>query len=256
MKLRWFKHYNTATNGQSLTILWEAGHFDAIAFYWRLLEMISRWESPDARGQITVNMGVLRRETNWHMDRIKKNLDRLSEHFGADLLRIEFETHPKRKCDSKLFRDCLVTISAPNWSELQENRGGKKNQNSGKTPGEVRSKNELLRNSLRLLEADRQQQPTLSSVIPSSAENCDASFNGEGLAAIESVLQQAYAGHAKRYHLRPAPRILAHFYTASDFAAWVERVINAKNCPDPENDLVGFDSYFSKALNEKLRGQP
>jgi hypothetical protein len=114
MKNKWFKHYNTASQGQTLRLLWDSGKTDTIAFYWLILELVSRWEDENSRGRLEINMGVLMRETGWKRDKIERELTRLR----SDSCSI---TIPDRPHD----RTTIVTIVIDKWLELQETRGGK-----------------------------------------------------------------------------------------------------------------------------------
>ena len=140
VKNAWFKHYNTASTGSTIRRLWDAKKFEAIALYWLVLELISRFEKDDKRGFISINLGVLRRETNWKLDKIQRELSRLY----SDSLSIVIGSSNGIAEQSELNLDTIVEISSGNWLELQETRGSKKSskdeQKVNFDPLEVRSK--------------------------------------------------------------------------------------------------------------------
>lgn len=120
--MHWFKHYNTASQGCTLRTLWDNKDYEAYGLWWILLELISRWEKPENRGEITISWSVLARETNWKRTKCRRVLLRI-----CSVSKIEMNE----------IRDGNVSFRHPNWLDLQENRGGKnqaKNeQNSGRS---------------------------------------------------------------------------------------------------------------------------
>jgi len=125
----WFKHYNNAHEGQSIFNLWASNQPEVIAFYWTLLELVSRWELEESRGELQLNLSTLRAKLGMNSQRSKKLLLKIEETFKIEVLWINEES----------FR-----VSIPNWLELQERRGGKReskfHQSSTETGIEERGK--------------------------------------------------------------------------------------------------------------------
>lgn len=122
-EMKWFKHYNGASAGNSLSLLWDAGDLEAYGFWWRLLELVSRWERPEARGKITLSWAVLRKELGWNRQRSSKVLSKIVQTLKVEVTPISEET----------FEVCI-----PNWMEFQETRGGKREAKNEQNPGEKR----------------------------------------------------------------------------------------------------------------------
>jgi hypothetical protein len=128
MKAGWFKHWNDASTGLSLRNLWDKNDMEAIAFWWKLCELVSLFEDrSDAqnRGKITIAMAVLRRETGWNARRLLSNLSK---------------TMSERLIQFEMVSDESVTISVCNWLKFQETRGQKKAKKNGKNPVDDRYK--------------------------------------------------------------------------------------------------------------------
>lgn len=130
----WFKHYNTASQGATLRTLWDNGDFEAYGMWWRLLELISVWENEDSRGEITISWNVLGRDTGWKPTKCRRVLFRIASVSNLDI---------------KELPDGNVSFLHPNWLELQERRGGKKEakeeQKNSKEGVEVRGKKKDIR---------------------------------------------------------------------------------------------------------------
>jgi hypothetical protein len=108
--MSWFKHYNLAHEGQTIAQLWAENDTECIAFYWTVLEMISRWEDPENRGTWTGNLSIFRSKLGMKKQRSYRNLTKISDRFCLALSWISDES---------------FQLSVPKWLELQENRGGK-----------------------------------------------------------------------------------------------------------------------------------
>lgn len=125
----WFKHYNNAHEGQSIFNLWASNQPEVIAFYWTLLELVSRWELEESRGELQLNLSTLRAKLGMNAQRSRKLLLKIQETFKIEVLWISDES---------------FKVSIPNWLELQERRGGKReskfHQSSTESPTEARSK--------------------------------------------------------------------------------------------------------------------
>jgi hypothetical protein len=106
----WFKHYNTAHEGQTISELWAENDHEAIAFYWTVLEMVSRWESEDRRGFWAANISIFRSKLGMKSQRSTKLLSKIAQRFQLNL---------------EWISDQSFQLLIPNWLELQENRGGK-----------------------------------------------------------------------------------------------------------------------------------
>ena len=108
---KWFKHYNTASQGHSLSLLWASSDTEAIALWWLLLELISRWEDCYARGTVALSYPLLERETGWKRSKCRRVLARISSVAEVAISEINETT---------------FAFTVPNWLELQETRGGKR----------------------------------------------------------------------------------------------------------------------------------
>lgn len=135
-KLQWFKHYNTAHEGQTIAQLWsEPGGGEVIAFYWTVLEMVSRFEDPERRGTWTANLSIFKSKLGMNRQKSSKLLRKISETFQIKVLWNSEES---------------FEVFVPKWLELQETRGGKREakieQNTGRREKrEERSKNKEIR---------------------------------------------------------------------------------------------------------------
>jgi hypothetical protein len=130
-KNSWFKHYNNASQGHTLSVLWANGDTEGIALFWLLLELISRFEDPEKRGHMTISWSVLSRETNWKQSKCRRVLARIS---------------PVANFEMNEEKDGYVSFLVHNWAKLQENRGGKREakkeqMSDRRKKREVRSKN-------------------------------------------------------------------------------------------------------------------
>ena len=137
MGLTWFKHYNTAHEGKTICELWASHDSELIAFYWTILEMVSRWEDENERGVLVVKLSTLKMKLGMNSQRSSKLLAKISSTFKIEVKEISEETYK---------------LSVPNWLELQETRGGKNKANFVQSAGrskkeEVRSKKEELKHT-------------------------------------------------------------------------------------------------------------
>lgn len=133
-KNSWFKHYNTSFDGRTMTALWASKDSELIAFYWALLEMVSRWESEESRGEVVLELATLRSKLSMNAQRSRKLLSKIVQTFE---IKVEWISEESFK------------VSLPNWLELQERRGGKREsldeQKTGKKGVEVRGKKKEVR---------------------------------------------------------------------------------------------------------------
>lgn len=121
----WFKHYNTAHEGQTMANLWAQNKTEQIAFYWTLLEIVSRWEDYDERGKIKLTLAIFRLKLNMKSTRSRRLLNEISDTFGLNLTWISDES---------------FELLVPNWLIFQETRGGKRDAKAEQTPLDVRYK--------------------------------------------------------------------------------------------------------------------
>lgn len=113
----WFKHYNEAHDGNTMSQLWAEKDFEAIAFYWAVLEMVSRWEDPEKRGSWTGKLSIFKTKLGLNCQKSRKLLLRIALTF---------------KMEVKWNLDESFTVFIPNWSKLQETRGGKREAKTSK----------------------------------------------------------------------------------------------------------------------------
>lgn len=112
--MKWFKHYNTASEGQSFELLISAKDYETAFIYWWLLEQVSKFEdtsNEENRGKITLNFSHFKRKLGLNRQRTVRVLSQIAKSFVL-------------KVDVNL--DETISVFVPNWLELQENRGGKK----------------------------------------------------------------------------------------------------------------------------------
>lgn len=124
---KWFKHYNTASSGNSIRLLWDARDYEAIAFWWRLLELVSLWETENERGTITLSWAVLRRELGWNKQKLTRIMGKIEQTFKIKLDPISGQT---------------FKVSIPNWLELQGTWGGKRESRLSQDATDLRLKTE------------------------------------------------------------------------------------------------------------------
>lgn len=121
----YFKHINTASQGASLRSLWDAKDYEAYGLWWIILEMVSRFEKYEKRGEITVSWSFLARETGWNRAKVRRVLLR-------NALKTEIVLTEELN-DS-------VSIFVPNWLEFQEKRGTYDRKKKAKVATDLRPK--------------------------------------------------------------------------------------------------------------------
>ena len=155
--MKWFKHYNEASEGHSISELLSEKDYESIAIYWWLLEQVSRFEQPESRGEVTLKFSYFRMKLGQNQQRFTKVLSKIGQTF-------------KIKVEINL--DETVTLSIPNWLELQENRGGKREPNDlAKTEQkttELRSKKLEVRSKKKEEEYNTTSEPQAVAVVNSS----------------------------------------------------------------------------------------
>lgn len=174
-KNSWFKHYNKAHEGQTMAELWAAKETEVIAFYWTLLELVSKWESEESRGELQLKFSTIRSKLGMNSQRTAKLLTKISETFE---IKVEFISKESFK------------VSIPNWLELQETRGGKREakleQKESKKPTEARGKKKDL-------DLDTDNIPVTASALPPLADK-----------TLGSLIWKAYeVAYLTRYQVTP-----------------------------------------------------
>lgn len=135
VKNKWFKHYNSACEGQLLGDLITQKEYDAALLVFIIMELISRYETDEQRGFASVPIDRIARIANMKPTRIDRLLARISLVSRSDL-----------KCETDEKQPRNRTFLMRNWLKLQETRGGKRQakpeQNIDRSKKlEVRSKN-------------------------------------------------------------------------------------------------------------------
>ena len=134
-RLHWFKHYNTAHEGQLIGDLIITGKHEAALLVYVIMELISRFEDPDERGRASIPVERIARAMNMKPSKIDRLLAEISAVSRSDLVCEMEEERPRNR--SFLMR---------NWLKYQETRGGKREAKSEQSCGrrekvEGRSKN-------------------------------------------------------------------------------------------------------------------
>lgn len=125
MSLKWFKHYNTASRGDTLQQFIANRDYESVTLFWMLLEFLSRNESEGKRGSTQIELKFLCREINMKPSKLLKLLSRFSQ------IALEWNLS---------FTETKLEFRVDNWLELQENKKSKKQKRAEKNPLEVRSK--------------------------------------------------------------------------------------------------------------------
>jgi len=127
----WFKHFASASQGESLKLLIVEGELESVAIFWIILELVCRWEKPESPGRITVSWKLLSKETHCLIPKLRKRLFKLTQN---SLIRLSDEIEAR------------FELSVPMWAELQRRHG----PNSDRTFPELggRSKKEEVRSNI------------------------------------------------------------------------------------------------------------
>ena len=134
-KLSWFKHYNTASEGQLIGDLIANKDYEAALLVYVIFEMVSQFEDPEKRGLCSVPINRIARRMNMKPSRIERVMGRISAISHSDLI---------CTMDAEQPRNALFVVR--NWLIMQETRGGKREAKKEQKTGEVRSKKEEERN--------------------------------------------------------------------------------------------------------------
>ena len=128
-KLSWFKHYNTASEGQLIGDLIANKDYEAALMVYVIFEIISQFEDENQRGFCTVPINRIARRMNMKPSRIERVMGRISSVSHSDLICTMDEKQPRN-----------ASFLSRKWLEMQENRGGKTRPKIDQNSGEVRSK--------------------------------------------------------------------------------------------------------------------
>lgn len=136
---KWFKHYNTASQGETLTTLWANNDTEAIALFWLLLELVSRLESDEKRGEIQISWRVIARETGWKPTKCRRVM--------ARILAISKIGMTEEQTGN-------VSFLIPNWLKLQGTWGGKRESRLSQDVTDLRLKTKDKREKTEDLDTD------------------------------------------------------------------------------------------------------
>lgn len=121
--LRWFKHWNTASEG-TLKLFFDARDYECIVLFWRLCELMSKYEQRSlSPGVMRLHKNTLSREMNMRPTKIRRKLGQISA-----------------ISQTWSWRDLgeIWEFSCSNWLKFQETRGVKTMQKNCKKSGEER----------------------------------------------------------------------------------------------------------------------
>lgn len=216
-KLPWFKHYNTSHEGQSLSELWAKKDFETIAFYWSLLEMVSRYEDLNERGKWSSQLSIFKLKLNLNSQRSRKLLVQISQTFQV---KVEWKS------------DESFTVFIPNWLKLQETRGGKNlpklNQKG------VRSKKREDRGEIVDVKNMSHTEKHVLSMTP-VAQTLKSFFNDNKMSQLEKFI----------------PEILKYFVNVESFDNWYQGLVKSKAFPK-DQDFANQTRYVVGSLKREL----
>lgn len=110
-KDRWLKHYNEASQGDTLQQFLVHRDYECIVLFWYLLEYLSRNDDEERSGKGRVKVKYLASQLHMKPSKIRRVLARfVSVSWSWNCVCTEEE----------------LSYLVPNWRELQENRGGKR----------------------------------------------------------------------------------------------------------------------------------
>ena len=113
-KNQWFKHYNNASEGASCQALIADKDFETLYIYWWLLEQISKLETYETRGKVTLNFSYFKMKLGLNLQRTTRVLLKIGKTFELKVV---------------INLDQTVEVSSPKWLKLQENRNPKNSHN-------------------------------------------------------------------------------------------------------------------------------
>jgi hypothetical protein len=137
----WFKHHVDASEGNSLSLLFAEQDYEAIAFWWWLLEQIKKWNGAGDIGKATLSHSIIKRKLGWNRTRSAKVLLKIALTFKIEVNQIS---------------DDSFEVFIPNWLKFNETRGGKREPKIEQKRGRVESR------EYRVESAESDQLPMLS----------------------------------------------------------------------------------------------
>jgi hypothetical protein len=178
MSLSWFKHYNTAHEGQLIGDLIITGQHDAALLVYVIMELISRFEDETNRGRASVPIERIARAMNMKPSKIDRLLGHISAVSRSDLVCEMDEERPRNR-----------VFLMRNWLKFQETRGGKRQSKSEQN--DVRSKKEEVRSK------KKEERSKKEEYISGGVANASPRTLG-------SAVWDAYAeAYGKRYGVAP-----------------------------------------------------
>lgn len=206
--MKWFKHYNTASEGQSFELLISEKDFETAFIYWWLLEQISKFEdseNPENRGRVTLNFSYFKRKLGLNFQRTDRVLTKIAKTFNLEI---------KRNLDQ------TVEVFAPKWLELQENRGGKREakleQKNSKNRQEVRGKNK---------EVEVETKPTPNPIVLDRLKFEHSPEKQKFVNVLDEI------GLAKKFRLK-MPELMEYFESPENLKSFIERVEKSKSAQE------------------------
>lgn len=182
MSLSWFKHYNTAHEGQLIGDLLVQKEYEAVALFYVLMELISRFEDPETRGRASIPVERIARAMNMKPTRIDRLLGCISSVSRSDLICETDEKQPRNR-----------VFLMRNWMKYQETRGGKREAKIEQSAGRSKKREDRSKK-----EEGRSKNKNKNIYIPEGVENAPARVG------VGSEIWEAYRGAYKaRYGVEP-----------------------------------------------------
>ena len=178
MSLSWFKHYNSAHEGQLIGDLLVQKEYEAVALFYVLMELISRFEDPETRGRASIPVERIARAMNMKPTRIDRLLACISSVSRSDLICETDEKQPRNR-----------VFLMRNWMKYQETRGGKREAKIVQSAGRSKKREER---------SKKEEVRSKNIYIPEGVENAP-SRPGVG-STIWEAYREAYRG---RYGVEP-----------------------------------------------------
>ena len=86
--MKWFKHYNEASDGHSFQQLISEKDYESLFVYWWLLEQISKFEDrniEESLGKITLKFSYFKMKLGQNRQRITKVLQKIARTFDLEV---------------------------------------------------------------------------------------------------------------------------------------------------------------------------
>ena len=219
----WFKHYNTASDGASMELLWAAKDYETIAFYWFVLETVSKFEKDESRGKCVVSFAYFKRKLGWNFQRTYRVLTKFRQSFE-----VSFEVCSEKK---------LIELSIHNWLKLQENRGGKRLAKTLQNTGRSKSK------EIKKEEVEVREQT-------SATQNFENSFRPEIVLFRNEI--EKYGIDLNPSLKRILPRIAQEFeFNVEKFQSWSSLLVSGKSFQNIA-DKQAKTRYYIQALRKEV----